>query len=207
MHRKIFEPIEKFWGSYFPKRQILLKTGNRTKFFNLNSSTQAIFSFAVIILVSWSVFSALILTVRALNLGTVEEQFARERQIYDNQISKISNEYYEYSQKFFNSEKQLEAALDAIEYFQYEMTKAQLREEELQAGIGSLQDLTKQISNKSFSSQIVPQRKRYNEKLANDDQNITNDINRIFLLMSLLKETTLERDETRSRLSKSQKKI
>ena len=145
MHRKIFEPIEKFWGSYFPKRQILLKTGNHTRFFNLNSSMQAIFSFVVIILVNWSVFSSLIFTIRALNLGTVEEQFARERQIYDNQISKISDEYYEYSQKFFNSEKQLEAALDAIEYFQYEMTKAQLREEELQAGIGSLQDLTKQI--------------------------------------------------------------
>ena len=207
MHRKIFEPIEKFWGSYFPKRQILLKTGNHTKFFNINSSTQAIFSFAMIILLSWSVFLSLIFTVRALNLGTLEEQFARERQVYDNQISKISDEYNEYSQKFFNSEKQLEAALDAIEYFQYELTKAQLREEELQAGIGSLQDLTKQFNNKSFLSQIEPQRKRYHEKLPNDDQHITNDINRISLLMSLLKETTLERDESRSRLSKSQKKL
>ena len=140
-------------------------------------------------------------------MGTLEEQFARERQVYDNQISKISDEYNEYSQKFFNSEKQLEAALNAIEYFQYELTKAQLREEELQAGIGSLQDLTKQINNKSFLSQIEPQRKKYHEKLANDDQNITNDINRISLLMSLLKETTLERDESRSRLSKSQKKL
>jgi chromosome segregation ATPase len=137
----------------------------------------------------------------------VEEQFARERQVYDNQISKISDEYNEYSQKFFNSERQLEAALDAIEYFQYELTKAQLREEELQAGIGSLQDLTKQFNNKSFLSQIEPQRKRYHEKLPNNDQHITNDINRISLLMSLLKETTLERDESRSRLSKSQKKL
>ena len=94
MHRKIFEPIEKFWGSYFPKRQILLKTGNHTKFFNINSSTQAIFSFAMIILLSWSIFSSLIFTVRALNLGTLEEQFARERQVYDNQISKISGQHF-----------------------------------------------------------------------------------------------------------------
>jgi biopolymer transport protein ExbB/TolQ len=150
MFRKIFVLIEKFWGNYFPKRQILLKTGSQTKFFNLSSSTQVTFIFAIIILISWSVFSLLIFSITALNLGTVEAQFQRERVVYDNQIGKIAEENHKTSKKFVNSEKKLEAALDAIEYFQYEMTKAQLREEELQAGLKLLQELTKQRKSKKF---------------------------------------------------------
>jgi len=207
MFRKIFVLIEKFWGNYFPKRQILLKTGSQTKFFNLSSSTQVTFIFAIIILISWSVFSLLIFSVTALNLGTVEAQFQRERLVYDNQISKIAEENHRYSKKFVNSEKKLEAALDAIEYFQYEMTKAQLREEELQAGLKLLQELTKQRKSKKFFLQVEPQEESFNEELSVNNQNTTNEINQVSVLMSLLEETIRERDESRSRLSKSLKKI
>ena len=77
MLRKISILIEKFWSNYFPSRQLLLKTGSDTKFFTLSSSTQAIIIFALFVFVGWSLFSSLIFTFKALNLGVKEDYFAR----------------------------------------------------------------------------------------------------------------------------------
>ena len=138
MFLKIFVLIEKFWSKYFPKRQILLKTGTDTKFISLNSSTQATLIFAVFIFVGWSIFSSLIFTFKALYLGGREQQFTRASVDYENRLSQISDNYFEYYEKAKHAEDKLEDAFETIEYFQQEMTKAQLREDELKAGIISL---------------------------------------------------------------------
>lgn len=206
MLRKISILIEKFWSNYFPSRQLLLKTGSDTKFFTLSSSTQAIIIFAVFIFVGWSLFSSLIFTFKALNLGVKEDYFARSNVNYEDRIEQISDEKYSYFQRVKDAEAKLREALEAIEDFQVEITKAQIREEELQSGILILQELIKQTKNNNFAG-LEEQKNRLNNVTGLQQENTINTIPRISILMSLLEETVKERDDIKAKLVKALKKV
>ena len=206
MLRKISIYIEKFWSNYFPSRQLLLKTGSDTKFFTLSSSTQAIIIFAVFIFVGWSLFSSLIFTFKALNLGVKEDYFARSNVKYEDRIEQISDEKYSYFQRVKDAEAKLREALEAIEDFQVEITKAQIREEELQSGILILQELIKQTNNNNFAG-LEEQKNRLNNVAGLQQENTINTLPRISILMSLLEETVKERDDIKEKLVKALKKV
>ncbi len=206
MLRKISILIEKFWSNYFPSRQLLLKTGSDTKFFTLSSSTQAIIIFAVFIFVGWSLFSSLIFTFKALNLGVKEDYFARSNVNYEDRIEQISDEKYSYFQRVKDAEAKLREALEAIEDFQVEITKAQIREEELQSGILILQELIKQTKNNNFAG-LEEQKNRLNNVTGLQQENTINTLPRISILMSLLEETVKERDDIKAKLVKALKKV
>ena len=198
--------IEKFWSNYFPSRQLLLKTGSDTKFFTLSSSTQAIIIFAVFIFVGWSLFSSLIFTFKALNLGANKEYFARSNVNYEDRIEQISDEKYLYFQRVKDAEAKLREALEAIEGFQVEITKAQIREEELQSGILILQRLIKQTKNNNFIG-LEEQKNRLNNVTGLQKENTTDTLPRISILMSLLEETVKERDDIKAKLAKALEKV
>lgn len=206
MLRKISILIEKFWSNYFPSRQLLLKTGSDTKFFTLSSSTQAIIIFAVFIFVGWSLFSSLIFTFKALNLGVKEDYFARSNVNYEDRIEQISDEKYSYFQRVKDAEAKLREALEAIEDFQVEITKAQIREEELQSGILILQELIKQTKNNNFAG-LEEQKNRLNNVTGLQQENTINTLPRISILLSLLEETVKERDDIKAKLVKALKKV
>jgi len=206
MFRKIFVLTEKFWSNYFPSRQILLKTGPDTKFISLNSSSQATLIFAVFIFVGWSVFSSLIFTFNALNLGTREQHFTRANVNYENRLGQISDKNYDYYEKVKYAKDKLEDALETIEYFQYEMTKAKIREKELQVGMLSLQELTKQIKNNDLM-RVKKQSAPYADSALAQDQNTTDVTHQISILMPLLEETIKERDDIKTKLTKALKKV
>ena len=206
MLRKISIFIEKFWSNYFPSRQLLLKTGSDTKFFTLSASTQAIIIFAVFIFVGWSLFSSLIFTFKALNLGVKEDYFARSNVNYEDRIEQISDERYLYFQRVKDAEAKLREALEAIEDFQVEITKAQIREEELQSGILILQELIKQTKNNNFAG-LEEQKNRLNNVTGLQQENTINTLPRISILMSLLEETVKERDDIKAKLVKALKKV
>ena len=206
MLRKFSIFIEKFWSNYFPSRQLLLKTGSDTKFFTLSSSTQAIIIFAVFIFVGWSLFSSLIFTFKALNLGVNKEYFARSNVNYEDRIEQISDEKYLYFQRVKDAEAKLREALEAIEDFQVEITKAQIREEELQSGILILQGLIKQTKNNNFIG-LEEQKNRLNNVTGLQKENTTDTLPRISILMSLLEETVKERDDIKAKLAKALEKV
>ena len=206
MLREISIFIEKFWSNYFPNRQLLLKTGSDTKFFTLSSSTQAIIIFAVFIFVGWSLFSSLIFTFKALNLGVNKEYFARSNVNYEDRIEQISDEKYSYLQRVKDAEAKLREALEAIEDFQVEITKAQIREEELQSGILILQRLIKQTKNNNFIG-LEEQKNRLNNVTGLQKENTTDTLPRISILMSLLEETVKERDDIKAKLAKALEKV
>jgi len=206
MLRKISILIEKFWSNYFPSRQLLLKTGSDTKFFTLSSSTQAIIIFAVFIFVGWSLFSSLIFTFKALNLGVKEDYFARSNVNYEDRIEQISDEKYSYFQRVKDAEAKLREALEAIEDFQVEITKAQIREEELQSGILILQELIKQTKKNNFAG-LEEQKNRLNNVTGLQQENTINTLPRISILLSLLEETVKERDDIKAKLVKALKKV
>ena len=206
MLRKISIFIEKFWSNYFPNRQLLLKTGSDTKFFTLSSSTQAIIIFAVFIFVGWSLFSSLIFTFKALNLGIKEDYFARSNVNYEDRIEQISDEKYSYFQRVKDTEAKLREALEAIEDFQVEITKAQIREEELQSGILILQGLIKQTKNNNFIG-LEEQKNRLNNVIGLQQENTIDTLPRISILMSLLEETVKERDDVKAKLAKALEKV
>lgn len=206
MLRKISILIEKFWSNYFPSRQLLLKTGSDTKFFTLSSSTQAIIIFAVFIFVGWSLFSSLIFTFKALNLGVKEDYFARSNVNYEDRIEQISDEKYSYFQRVKEAEAKLREALEAIEDFQVEITKAQIREEELQSGILILQELIKQTKKNNFAG-LEEQKNRLNNVTGLQQENTINTPPRISILLSLLEETVKERDDLKAKLVKALKKV
>ena len=206
MLRKISIFIEKFWSNYFPSRELLLKTGSDTKFFTLSSSTQAIIIFAVFIFVGWSLFSSLIFTFKALNLGGKEDYFARSNVNYEDRIEQISDEKYSYFQRVKDAEAKLREALEAIEDFQVEITKAQIREEELQSGILILQELIKQTKNNNFAG-LEEQKNRLNNVAGLQQENTINTLPRISILLSLLEETVKERDDIKAKLVKALKKV
>ena len=206
MLRKFSIFIEKFWSNYFPSRQLLLKTGSDTKFFTLSSSTQAIIIFAVFIFVGWSLFSSLIFTFKALNLGVNKEYFARSNVNYEDRIEQISDEKYSYFQRVKDTEAKLREALEAIEDFQVEITKAQIREEELQSGILILQGLIKQTKNNNFIG-LEEQKNRLNNVIGLQQENTIDTLPRISILMSLLEETVKERDDIKAKLAKALEKV
>ena len=206
MLRKISIFIEKFWSNYFPSRQLLLKTGSDTKFFTLSSSTQAIIIFAVFIFVGWSLFSSLIFTFKALNLGGKEDYFARSNVNYEDRIEQISDEKYSYFQRVKDAEAKLREALEAIEDFQVEITKAQIREEELQSGILILQELIKQTKNNNFIG-LEEQKNHLNSVTGLQQENTIDTLPRISILMSLLEETVKERDDVKAKLAKALEKV
>jgi len=206
MLRKISILIEKFWSNYFPSRQLLLKTGSDTKFFTLSASTQAIIIFAVFIFVGWSLFSSLIFTFKALNLGVKEDYFARSNVNYEDRIEQISDEKYSYFQRVKDAEAKLREALKAIEDFQVEITKAQIREEELQSGILILQELIKQTKNNNFPG-LEEQKNRLNNVTGLQQENTIDTLPRISILLSLLEETVKERDDIKAKLVKALKKV
>ena len=206
MLRKISIYIEKFWSNYFPSRQLLLKTGSDTKFFTLSSSTQAIIIFAVFIFVGWSLFSSLIFTFKALNLGVKEDYFARSNVNYEDRIEQISDEKYSYFQRVKDTEAKLREALEAIEDFQVEITKAQIREEELQSGILILQELIKQTKNNNFAG-LEEQKNRLSNVAGLQQENTINTLPRLSILLSLLEETVKERDDIKAKLVKALKKV
>ena len=206
MLHKISIIIEKFWSNYFPSRQLLLKTGSDTKFFTLSSSTQAIIIFAVFIFVSWSLFSSLIFTFKVLNLGGKEDYLARSHVNYEDRIEQISDEKYSYFQRVKDTEAKLREALEAIEDFQVEITKAQIREEELQSGILILQRLIKQTKNNNFIG-LEEQKNRLNNVTGLQKENTTDTLPRISILMSLLEETVKERDDIKAKLAKALEKV
>ena len=206
MLSKISIFIEKFWSNYFPNRQLLLKTGSDTKFITLSSSTQAIIIFAVFIFVGWSLFSSLIFTFKALNLGAKEEYFDRSNVNYEDRIEQISDEKYSYLQRVKDAEAKLREALEAIEDFQVEITKAQIREEELQSGILILQGLIKQTKNNNFIG-LEEQKNRLNSVIGLQQENTIDTLPRISILMSLLEETVKERDDVKAKLAKALEKV
>ena len=206
MLRKFSIFIEKFWSNYFPSRQLLLKTGSDTKFFTLSSSTQAIIIFAVFVFVGWSLFSSLIFTFKALNLGVNKEYFARSNVNYEDRIEQISDEKYLYFQRVKDAEAKLREALEAIEDFQVEITKAQIREEELQSGILILQGLIKQTKNNNFIG-LEEQKNRLNNVIGLQQENTIDTLPRISILMSLLEETVKERDDIKAKLAKALEKV
>ena len=206
MLSKISIFIEKFWSNYFPNRQLLLKTGSDTKFITLSSSTQAIIIFAVFIFVGWSLFSSLIFTFKALNLGVNKEYFARSNVNYEDRIEQISDEKYSYLQRVKDAEAKLREALEAIEDFQVEITKAQIREEELQSGILILQGLIKQTKNNNFNW-LEEQKNRLNNVIGLQQENTIDTLPRISILMSLLEETVKERDDVKAKLAKALEKV
>ena len=206
MLRKISILIEKFWSNYFPSRQLLLKTGSDTKFFTLSSSTQAIIIFAVFIFVGWSLFSSLIFTFKALNLGVKEDYFSRSNVNYEDRIEQISDEKYSYFQRVKDAEAKLREALEAIEDFQVEITKAQIREEELQSGILILQELIKQTKKNNFAG-LEEQKNRLNNVTGLQQENTINTLPRISILLSLLEETVKERDDIKAKLVKALKNV
>ena len=206
MLRKFSIFIEKFWSNYFPSRQLLLKTGSDTKFFTLSSSTQAIIIFAVFVFVGWSLFSSLIFTFKALNLGVNKEYFARSNVNYEDRIEQISDEKYLYFQRVKDAEAKLRKALEAIEDFQVEITKAQIREEELQSGILILQGLIKQTKNNNFIG-LEEQKNRLNNVIGLQQENTIDTLPRISILMSLLEETVKERDDIKAKLAKALEKV
>ena len=206
MLSKISIFIEKFWSNYFPNRQLLLKTGSDTKFITLSSSTQAIIIFAVFVFVGWSLFSSLIFTFKALNLGVNKEYFARSNVNYEDRIEQISDEKYSYLQRVKDAEAKLREALEAIEDFQVEITKAQIREEELQSGILILQGLIKQTKNNNFIG-LEEQKNRLNSVIGLQQENTIDTLPRISILMSLLEETVKERDDVKAKLAKALEKV
>ena len=206
MLRKISILIEKFWSNYFPSRQLLLKTGSDTKFFTLSSSSQAIIICAVFIFVGWSLFSSLIFTFKALNLGVKEDYLARSNVNYEDRIEQISDEKYSYFQRVKDAEAKLREALEAIEDFQLEITKAQIREEELQSGILILQELIKQTKKNNFAG-LEEQKNRLNNVTGLQQENTINTLPRISILLSLLEETVKERDDIKAKLVKALKNV
>ena len=206
MLSKISIFIEKFWSNYFPNRQLLLKTGSDTKSITLSSSTQAIIIFAVFVFVGWSLFSSLIFTFKTLNLGVNKEYSARSNVNYEDRIEQISDEKYSYFQRVKDAEAKLREALEAIEDFQVEITKAQIREEELQSGILILQGLIKQTKNNNLIG-LEEQKNRLNNVTGLQKENTTDTLPRISILRSLLEETVKERDDIKAKLAKALEKV
>ena len=86
------ERIENFCQKAFPARQILLKSNDKTVFFNLKSSTQTAIACGMFCLIAWSIFSIAVITMDSLGAGNFREQAIRDQENYQLRLMSLAEE-------------------------------------------------------------------------------------------------------------------
>ena len=99
--KKFSERIENFCQKAFPARQILLKSNDKTVFFNLKSSTQTAIACVMFCLIAWSIFSIAVITMDSLGAGNFREQAIRDQENYQLRLMSLAEErdYQQYSSR------------------------------------------------------------------------------------------------------------
>ncbi len=169
------ERIENFCQKAFPARQILLKSNDKTVFFNLKSSTQTAIACGMFCLIAWSIFSIAVITMDSLGAGNFRGQTQIKFEKALAHISKLQEELMEIEIE----RKELTSALNIVKS---KLSTSRLEEIKAKENLSQL----KLITNSGSSEEINPKF----STITNTDKEA--------LLSKVLSETAGQRDMLRS---------
>ncbi len=182
------ERIENFCQKAFPARQILLKSNDKTVFFNLKSSTQTAIACGMFCLIAWSIFSIAVITMDSLGAGNFREQAIRDQENYQLRLMSLAEERDYQQDSSRQTQIKFEKALAYISKLQEELMEIEIERKELTSALNIVKSKlsTSRITNSGSSEEINPKF----STITNTDKEA--------LLSKVLSETAGQRDMLRS---------
>jgi len=129
------ERIENFCQKAFPARQILLKSNDKTVFFNLKSSTQTAIACGMFCLIAWSIFSIAVITMDSLGAGNFREQAIRDQENYQLRLMSLAEERDYQQDSSRQTQIKFEKALAHISKLQEELMEIEIERKELTSAL------------------------------------------------------------------------
>ena len=129
------ERIENFCQKAFPARQILLKSNDKTVFFNLKSSTQTAIACGMFCLIAWSIFSIAVITMDSLGAGNFREQAIRDQENYQLRLMSLAEERDFQQDSSRKTQIKFEKALAHISKLQEELMEIEIERKELTSAL------------------------------------------------------------------------
>ena len=129
------ERIENFCQKAFPARQILLKSNDKTVFFNLKSSTQIAIACGMFCLIAWSIFSIAVITMDSLGAGNFREQAIRDQENYQLRLMSLAEERDYQKDSSIQTQIKFEKSLAHISKLQEELMEIEIERKELTSAL------------------------------------------------------------------------
>ena len=197
------ERIENFCQKAFPARQILLKSNDKTVFFNLKSSTQTAIACGMFCLIAWSIFSIAVITMDSLGAGNFREQAIRDQENYQLRLMSLAEErdYQQASSR--QTQIKFEKALAHISKLQEELMETEIERKELNSALNIVKSKLstsrlEEIKAKEDLSQLKLMTNFGSPKESNLEFSTKINTDKETLLSKVLSETAGQRDMLRS---------
>ena len=197
------ERIENFCQKAFPARQILLKSNDKTVFFNLKSSTQTAIACGMFCLIAWSIFSIAVITMDSLGAGNFREQAIRDQENYQLRLMSLAEERDYQQDSSRQTQIKFEKALAHISKLQEELMEIEIERKELTSALNIVKSKLstsrlEEIKAKENLSQLkLITNSGSSEEINPKFSTITN-TDKEALLSKVLSETAGQRDMLRS---------
>ena len=197
------ERIENFCQKAFPARQILLKSNDKTVFFNLKSSTQTAIACGMFCLIAWSIFSIAVITMDSLGAGNFREQAIRDQENYQLRLMSLAEERDYQQDASIQIQMKFEKALAHISKLQKELMEIEIERKELTSALNIVKSkLSTSRLEEIKAKENLSQLKKITNSVASQEN--TPEFSKIknkdkeALLAKVLSETAEQRDMLRS---------
>ncbi|MFN3145899.1 MAG: DUF5930 domain-containing protein [Paracoccaceae bacterium] len=124
---------------YFPEQRVFLRSDTETRFVRLRPTTQLIGMVGVSLFVGWSVIATAILLMDSIGSGSLREQAARERELYEERLNVMSIERDQRAEEARASHERFAVALKQVSEMQSALLASEDRRRELEKGIEVIQ--------------------------------------------------------------------
>lgn len=124
---------------YFPEQRVFLRSDTETRFVRLRPTTQLIGIVGVSLFVGWSVIATAILLMDSIGSGSLREQAARERELYEERLNVMSIERDQRAEEARASHERFAVALKQVSEMQSALLASEDRRRELEKGIEVIQ--------------------------------------------------------------------
>ena len=197
------ERIENFCQKAFPARQILLKSNDKTVFFNLKSSTQTAIACGMFCLIAWSIFSVAIITMDSLGAGNFREQAIRDQENYQLRLMSLAEERDYQQDSSRQTQIKFEKALAHISKLQEELMEIEIERKELTSALNIVKSKLstsrlEEIKAKENLSQLKLITNSGSSEESNPKFSTITSTDKEALLSKVLSETAGQRDMLRS---------
>lgn len=124
---------------YFPEQRVFLRSDTETRFVRLRPTTQLIGVVGVSLFVGWSVIATAILLMDSIGSGSLREQAARERELYEERLNVMSIERDQRAEEARASHERFAVALKQVSEMQSALLASEDQRRELEKGIEVIQ--------------------------------------------------------------------
>ena len=123
----------------FPEQRVFLRSDTETRFVRLSPATQAVGLAGITLFAGWAIIATAILLMDSIGSGSLREQAARERQLYEQRLNALSVERDRRAEEARAAQDRFSIALDQVSEMQSELLASEDKRRELEKGIDVIQ--------------------------------------------------------------------